>query len=80
MGPQTHITVIISIIVALTITLWVSVAGVIYLVVIKSDPALVAIVAGFAGTSLGVLGGMLNSTASGRSLDSTKLTDPSKVI
>ena len=64
MNPQssTPQSVIILILVALIITLWGGVTAVVYLIVIKAEPALIAIVSGFAGTALGQLGGMLNNT------------------
>ena len=65
MNPQptsTPQSVILLILIALIITLWGGVASVVLLILYKADPALIAIVSGFAGTALGNLGGMLNNT------------------
>ena len=78
MNPQptsTPQSVIILILVALILTLWGGVAAVVYLITQKADPALIAIVSGFAGTALGQLGGMLNNT---RTANQPITADPNK--
>jgi len=66
MNSSTPQSVIILILIALIVTLWGGVFAVVYLIIIKAEAALVAIVAGFAGTALGQLGGMLNNTRTSR--------------
>ena len=78
MPPQssTPQSVIILILVALIITLWGGVASVVVLILHKADPALIAIVSGFAGTALGQLGGMLNNTRTAPPIQPTLLAPP----
>ena len=79
MNPQPSSTpqsVILLILIALIITLWGGVASVVLLILHQADPALIAIVSGFAGTALGNLGSMLNNTRTGQPSPTNQPNNP----
>lgn len=60
MSTKPHIIIMIVISMALFVAM--GMVGVFLLILWKCDPGLIAIMAGFTGTALGQLGGMLNNT------------------
>ncbi len=61
---QTHPSIIRMVILSLSGAMFIGILSTVYLITIKADAALVAVVAGFTGTALGQIGSVLNNTRS----------------
>lgn len=72
MSTRPHIIAIVVLTLALTVFL--GMAGVFFLIREKSDPALIAVMAGFVGTALGGVLSLLNNTRTPGADDATPVT------
>lgn len=71
---HTQHSIIGMVIVSIALAMFVGLFGTIYLIVIKSDPALIAVVSGLTGTALGSITSVLNNTQTKPAVNSETIT------
>lgn len=70
---STHPSIVKMVISTLAAFAFLGLAGTIYLVIIKADAALIAVVSGLTGTALGMVGSVLNKTDSAPQVQSQSI-------